>query len=111
MGQNVQIRIYEEALKYLEEIKPEGCDLEGYFHGEHRDYSSLKDIFVQFIRSAQNYQAMPKIINFKMREQQIREIFHDYDYESIGKMDPEVLYRKFRETFGITSTDSKRNSW
>ena len=36
-----------------------GISLDKYFLGDSRDFSSLKDIYVQFIRSAQNYQRMP----------------------------------------------------
>lgn len=52
--------IYNAAKEYLDSIKPSSVNLYKYFLGDSRDFSSLNDIYIQFIRSAQNYQRMPK---------------------------------------------------
>ena len=67
------VLIYSAAREYLDNIKPLGVSLDKYFLGDSRDFSSLKDIYIQFIRSAQNYQSMPKVIKFDERKERIAE--------------------------------------
>ena len=67
------VLIYSAAREYLDNIKPLGVSLDKYFLGDSKDFSSLKDIYIQFIRSAQNYQSMPKVIKFDERKERIAE--------------------------------------
>ena len=105
------IVIYLLANEYLESIKPEGVNLEKYYHSDAKDYSTLKDIYLQFISSAQNYQSMPNVIQFNKRQNKIAELLYDFDYARIKDLSHDLLYRSFRQTFGITSADTKYNSW
>ena len=103
--------IYETAYKYLEDMTPEGIDLKKYFLGDSRNYESLRDIYIQIIQSAQNYQRMPNVIAFNKRKEQIGKILYDFDYSQIQSLSADDLYQRFRKEFNVTSTDSKRNSW
>ena len=64
MSKERNVKIYNTALDYLRSIKPQGVKLETYFIEKKRNYESLTDVYVRFIGSAQNYQAMPNIIGF-----------------------------------------------
>ncbi len=105
------ILVYNAAYKYLEEMTPEGIDLEKYFKGDSRDYKSLKDIYIQIIKSAQNYRSMPNAIAFDKRKEKIAEILYDFDYYRIKDLTVEDLYYTFRKEFEVTSADTKWNSW
>ena len=104
------ILIFQTALDYLEQIKPASVVLNKYFLGDSRDYSSLKDIYLQFIGSAQNYQGMPKIIQFSKRKDAIAKLLFDYDHTKIKDMSVEDLYQSFRTTFQIGGADNNYNS-
>ncbi|RHV85814.1 hypothetical protein DXA97_15365 [Clostridium sp. OF09-36] len=108
------ILTYTTACQYLLDMLPEEiseAELQKYFIGDRRDYASVQDIYEQFIHSAQNYQSMPNIIKYDLRRQQIKEILYDFDVSRVKQMDADALYYIFREKFGVTSKDSKRNSW
>ena len=108
------ILTYTTACQYLLDMLPEEiseAELQKYFIGDRRDYASVQDIYEQFIHSAQNYQSMPNIIKYDLRRQQIKEILYDVDVSRVKQMDADALYYIFREKFGVTSKDSKRNSW
>lgn len=108
------IQTYTAAYQYLLDMLPEEiskAELQKYFIGDRRDYASVQDIYEQFIHSAQNYQSMPNIIKYDLRRQQIKEILYDFDVSRVKQMDADALYYIFREKFGVTSKDSKRNSW
>lgn len=105
------IRIYTAAYKFLEEMTPAGIDLEKYFHGDNRSYQSLRDIYIQIIHSAQNYQIMPNVISFVNRKEQMEEILDGFDFSRIAEYSVNDLYYKFRKEFNVKSIDSKRNSW
>ena len=62
MSKEQNIKVYNRAYEYLLSIKPEGVELDNYFYGDSKNFKSLKDIYIQFITSAQNYQRMPKVI-------------------------------------------------
>ncbi len=69
--------IYKSAYQFLLSLLPEGINedsLNKYFECESSDFISLEEIFERFIISAQNYQAMPNIINFEFRKKRIKEI-------------------------------------
>lgn len=111
MSKEQNIKIYRAAYGYLNKIKPKGVELETYFYGDSRNFTSLTEVYVQFIFSAQNYQSMPNVIKFKQREPEVSEFLLGYDIQRISEMKPEELYSEFRQKFNVTSTDSKRNSW
>lgn len=104
-------KIYIAAYEFLKDMTPEGVELEKYFLGDSRNYKSLRDIYVQIIHSAQNYQSMPNVINFAKRKDKIEEILYGFDYSRVQELSVEELYQRFRNEFHVTSTDSKRNSW
>lgn len=106
--------IYKYANEYLKSILPENInenELEKYFIGDQSRFNTLEEVFIQLINSAQNYQGMPKIIKFKERYNDIKEILNNYNYSIVAEMKVENLYYVFRNKFMITSKDSKRNSW
>ena len=107
--------IYHSAYQYLIEILPCSLsenDLEKYFWGDKKDFSSLKDVFEQMIHSAQNYQRMPNVIKFQERREKIKNILFDFDVKKIVETyEIEELYKIFRKEFNITSADNKFNSW
>ena len=100
--------------KYLIEILPEPIkkdDLYQYFESAHKDVGSLDEIYEQFLESAQNYQSMPNVIKFVQRKDEIREILYNYDLEKISVINPDTLYKRFRNKFNVTSVDNNFNSW
>ena len=107
--------IYQFANDYLDDmIKQYSIDVNQYYSGDNKDCSSLRDIYIGFISSAQNYQSMPNIIRFNTnpnRRERIREILVDFDFTTIKDKTPEELYYTFREAFQVKTKDSKRNSW
>ena len=102
--------VYSCSYKYLQEISPVS-DLDKYFVGDNSDPQDLKDVFRELIRTAQDYQSMPNVIKFVPRELSIKKMLRDYDLEYIASIDPAELYYSFREEFGVTTKDSKMNSW
>ena len=105
------VLIYSAAREYLDNIKPLGVSLDKYFLGDSRDFSSLKDIYIQFIRSAQNYQSMPKVIKFDERKERISELTCGLDYQQIKDISPEELYQSLRREFNAGGADSSYNCW
>ena len=109
MDKNVVI--YNYAVEFLNEIKPDNVELQKYYLGDKRDFMSLKDVYIQFIKSAQNYRGMPKIIKFEERRSVISRLLHDFDYSIIKDMNYEDIYYSFRKSFSVTSADGIYNSW
>ncbi len=110
----INLEIYNIAYNYLLNILPEQLkeeDLEKYFIGDNAEFSSLKDVYIQIIRYAQNYQRMPNVIKFEERIHEIGHILYDFDYEQISSISVKDLYYTFRKELHITSKDSKMNSW
>lgn len=106
--------VYKCANEYLKSILPENLteqDLEKYFIGDKSDFTKLKDVFIQLIRSAQNYQRMPNTIKFKERFNDIKIILYDFDYNKVAMLDAVDLYYNFRNKFNVISKDTKMNSW
>ncbi len=111
---NNNVEIYKCAYEYLLKILPDKLtekDLEKYFKGDRAEFTSLKDVFIQIIHSAQNYQRMPNVIKFDERYNEFKKLLNDYDYKIIANMDENDLYQLFRKEFNITSKDTKMNSW
>lgn len=103
---------YQTAIEYLNGIKPDSVtDLEKYFIGDRRDYSSLKDVYIQFIQSAQNYQRMPNVIKLKERYDRISELLEGFDYTKVKDKDIEELYQQFRKEFDVGGANNKYNCW
>ena len=71
MSKEQNIKVYNRAYEYLLSIKPEGVELDNYFYGDSKNFKSLKDIYIQFITSAQNYQRMPKVIKYCIESSEI----------------------------------------
>lgn len=86
-------------------------DLGKYFIGDRRDFTSVQDIYEQFIYSAQNYQRMSNVIKYDLRRDNIMEILEGFDVYQIKDMDVDELYYKLRAAFEVTSNDTKYNSW
>ncbi len=108
------LTVYKYAKSFLIDHLPEGLsgeDLEKYFEGDAKESEDLKDVFLVFIRSAQEYQRMPNVIKLDERMDQIQSILKGFDYKAVAGMDEEKLYHRFREEFEVTSKDSKNNSW
>lgn len=107
---NSYTEIYNISYRYLQEISPV-CDLEKYFVGDQTNPQDLETVFRELIRTAQDYQRMPNVIKFCSREPVIKKMLHDYDLGFIASLDSETLYYLFRKEFGVTTKDSKMNSW
>ena len=105
------IDVYKQGEVFLNGMAPAGIDLEKYYVGDHTNYKTLDDIFVRFIYSAQNYQRMPNVISFKTRKDDVKDILCGFDHKKVSMMNPEVLYKTFREAFNVKSADNSRNSW
>ena len=103
--------VYFDAYDYLKSIVPSTVDLEAYFISDCGDYCSLEDIFEQFVRSAQNYQMMPKVINYKERKEEVKRILSGFDVCVVADMDSEVLYEQFVQAFHLKKSTDKRNCW
>ena len=108
------IEIFSYARDFLIQHLPDGlkeADLDRYFQGDAKESRNLKDVFIVFAKSAQEYQRMPKVIKFDERYDQIRDLLVGFDYRAVSEMDENDLYQRFREAFEVTSRDSKSNSW
>ena len=103
--------IYNTAKEYLDSIKPDGIMLDKYFLGDCRNYSSLKDVYIQFIRSAQNYQRMPNVIKFDERRERISELICNFDYQQIKDISSDNLYWLLRQEFNAGGADNNYNCW
>ena len=113
-NKNTNIEIYKCAYDFLLEILPPQLkekDLEKYFKGDRAEFSSLKDVFIQIIHSAQNYQRMPNIIKFDERYNEIGKILYNYDYKVVADISVDEIYHRFRNEFSVSSKDTKMNSW
>lgn len=106
--------IYDHAYDYLNSLLPSDYDrqnLDSYFYGESRNVSTLTDVYIRFLESAQNYQRMPNVIKFGWRKDLIKAFLYDFDYLKVQALDPDTLYQALRNAFSPNSIDSKRNSW
>lgn len=68
------------------------ADLQKYFIGDRRDFSSIEDIYEQFIHSAQNYQSMPKVIKYDERRDSIKKTHKNFDVQRIKEMDVDEFF-------------------
>ncbi len=105
------IMIYKLAMDFLDQIKPKGINLNKYYLGDQRDFSSLKDVYIQLIRSAQNYQQMPKVIKFDDRKEHISALICGFNYHQIKDLSPDDLYQSFRREFNVGGVDNNYNCW
>ena len=105
------VLIYSAARAYLDSIKPTSISLDNYFLGDSRDFTSLTDVDIQFIRSAQNYQQMPNVIKFDARKERIASLTYGFDYSIVKDFSAEDLYQMFRREFRVDSEDNNHNCW
>ena len=102
---------YQYLLSILRESLKES-DLDKYFLWDSIKLNSLKDIFWRLIKSAQNYQMLPNVINYELRKKEVDEILFWLDHEKVlEKYDVESLFNIFQKKFNFAIKDSKRNSW
>lgn len=108
---NINQQLYETAYQMLLSMLPQRLterDLDKYLQGNRFNPKDLKEVYRAFIRTAQNYQFMPNVIQFDNRENTIAEILHDFDYKYVFTLNPDDLYDDFKSTFGISSEKSWR---
>ena len=108
---NINQQLYETAYKILLSMLPQRLtenDLDKYLQGDRSNPKDLKEVYKAFIRTAQNYQFMPNVIQFDNREDKIAEILHDFDYKYVCTLNPDNLYDEFKSAFGISSEKSWR---
>lgn len=101
--------LYNTAYSMLVKMLPSGIDeesLQKYLFGDQDNPKDLRDVFIVLIRTAQNYQRMPNVIQFDKRKQAIGCILKDFDYKYACTLDPIELYRSFRKEFGAISEHS-----
>lgn len=106
--------IYKTSYDFLWKILPEEITqerLQEYFVGDNQEFSSLRDVFIQFIHSAQNYQSMQNVIKFDQRKEDMSDVLYDYDLYKIRDMDVNELYQFLRKRYNAGGEDSKYNSW
>ena len=105
--------IYNEAIKLLDEIKPNNIDMSKYFNVNIK-YKNINDILYILLIAIQDRQGLPNIIGL-LKESRIeifREILFDYDPKKIlVNYTADSLLEKFTEYFVIKNIESKRNSW
>ena len=103
--------LYETAYKMLVSMLPYGMtetDLDKYFHGDRYNPENLRGVYIALIRTAQNYQFMPNVIQFDSREKAIGRMLHDFDYNYVSTLNPEDLYLAFKNEFCVSSERSWR---
>lgn len=109
---DTNVKVYTLAVNYIQSLAEErGIDIEKYYIVDEHVCENLTDIYIQFISSAQNYQRMPKVINFNGRKDEIQQILFDFDYKQIRGLDTEELYQTLRNRFDAGGADNKFNSW
>ena len=108
---NINQQLYETAYQMLLSMLPQSLnerDLDKYLQGNRFNPKDLKEVYRVFIRTAQNYQFMPNVIQFDNRENTIAEILHDFDYKYVCILNPDDLFDEFKSAFGIKSEKSWR---
>ena len=109
--------IYEEAAKYLDDIKPpeiSNGDFKKYFCPV-KNFKTKNDILEHLLVSLQNYQSLPNVIGFGKNKDKFKKILFDFNSDKILKTYPtyELLLDKFVNEFKIDKTglQRKNNSW
>ena len=105
--------IYEEAVKMLDEIKPDNVDMNKYFN-INKNFENMKDVLYVLLISLQDRQALPNIIGLlkEERKETFKKILFDYDAEQILEhYNEDSLLTAFSENFVIKNIESKSNSW
>ena len=100
--------LYNTAYEMLLTMKPRSIskeELQDYFVGDSCNPVTLRDVFIAFIKAAQDYSRMPNVIKFDKRKEVIGNILHDFDYRYASTLTAETLYKMFSQEFsGITET-------
>lgn len=108
------VSLFAFAEQFLKDHLSDGIDeggLEKYFVSPSHNLDSINSVFELFMKTTQNYQRMPNVIKFDARRDEIARRFNNFDPRVFGRATAEELYEVFRKDFGITSKDSKQNSW
>lgn len=109
---SIQVKCYRIFKSYLEELVPDGIELNRYFNPQKKN--SLEEVVYQFACNLQDYNMMPSVIGF-MREDRnpvFRRILFDYNHNLIiNSYTSNMLYAQFCEHFPVKNKDSKQNSW
>ena len=109
-------KFYNVSYDFLLEILPEEIDKDDlgkkYFNPKSK-FNTLEDLFERMIISAQNYQRMPNVINFKDKKEKIKQLLFDYNLLEISKISRDDLYTKFQKEFKLqkTAKNIKYDSW
>lgn len=109
-------KFYVVSYYFLLEILPKEIDkddLEKKYFNPKSKFNTLEDLFERMIISAQNYQRMPNVINFKDKKEKIKQLLFDYNLLEISKISRDDLYAKFQREFKlhITAKNKKQDSW
>ncbi|MDP3385956.1 MAG: hypothetical protein Q8S24_01875 [Eubacteriales bacterium] len=105
------ISIYNSGIEYLEELCPQGIDLNKYFKVK-KMIPSINGINLQLCNSLQNRNQMPMVIKFDINRITLNEIFFDFEPKKIINFyDEQSLYSRFKEAFNVKNADSPRNLW
>jgi len=103
---------YEIITDYLKTLIPEGVDINKYLNPEKKN--SMRDIFLQFCITLQDYQRLPNTIGFNRvdRRKSFDAILFDYDYLKVKEIyTVDSLYDVFCETFPVKDREKKNNLW
>ena len=109
-------KIYDISYDFLLERLPSGINAdeldEKYFNPK-LNYSTLQDLFVRLISSAQNYQGMPNFIKYNDRKEKIKQLLFNYDLLKISELLPDDLYNMFKKEFNVqrSAKNIKQDSW
>lgn len=106
--------IYKSSEKFLHDNLPEGIDLEelNMYLINNKKFETLNDVFKRMAISLQNYQAMPRIINFEKNIEKMREILFNFDpHKVFSYYDSSSLFDKFCSIFKVSNPENPRNSW
>jgi len=98
--------IYELSYNFLLKNLPDWLDegrLQDYFIADW--YKNLWDIYNRILISAQNRQSMPNTIKMCERQNEIKTLLHNYDFDWIISKTPEYFLNTFKEHYQITRTD------
>ena len=109
-------KFYNVSYYFLLEILPKEIDkddLEKKYFNPKSKINTLEDLFERMIISAQNYQRMPNVINFKDKKKKIKQLLFDYNLLEISKISRDDLYAKFQREFKLhtTSKNKKQDIW
>lgn len=111
------IKVYNYAKEFLRRVvdnhpKLNTSILDKHLHDKSK-FDNLSDANRRLIESLSNRNMMPSVINFRSKENLMKQILYDYYPKKIinNYSNSDELFMKFRITFEIKNVDSKRNLW